>query len=111
MIVLNALAQQLGTILRLQQVRRAVGIGRVVLALPPLVILEPGLGVVNPSPIRPAVDLHLQHAQIQPQLNLPPSIVALDHADGDFVRAIGPVAKDGIDVEGHGLDLHRGLVE
>ena len=68
MVVLHAFAQQLGAILRLQQIRRAVRIGRVVLALPPLVVFEPRLRVVNPPAVGPAVEFHLQHAQVEPQL-------------------------------------------
>jgi len=62
MVVLHALAQQLSTIFRLQLVRLTIWVGCIVVALPTLVVGEPGFFVVDAASVRPTVELHLHQA-------------------------------------------------
>jgi hypothetical protein len=66
----------------------------IVLLLPPLMKFEPRLALVDPPPVGPTIDLHLQDSKVQAELDSPLPIVAVDDPDGDFVRSIVPVAKN-----------------
>ena len=94
-------AEQLGAIFRFEQIRRAIRIRRVVISLPALMVFEPGRCIMDSATIGPTIELHLQHAKIQAQLDFSPSVETLDHPHGNLVGAIGPIADDGIDVGRH----------
>ena len=54
---------------------------RIVRLLCAAVELQPGIATFRTRPVRPAVDLHLQEAQIEPQLNLFAAIIAGNDAN------------------------------
>ena len=48
-----------------------------------------------------AVEFHLQHTQVEPQLDLPLAVVSLDDADSDLIWPIRPIFQNGFDIPGH----------
>ncbi len=70
MVELDPLAQQPRAIFAFQGERRPVGVASVVRRLPVLVIVQPGLVLIDHAlPVRPAVHFHLQQPEIEPQLD------------------------------------------
>ena len=65
MVILHAFAQKFRAVLRFEQVRCTVGIRSVMFTLTLLVMLQPRGGVVNATSVRPPVEFHLQHTQIE----------------------------------------------
>ncbi len=101
MVVLHAFALQFAAILRLKAIGSAVGVGGVVIFLSTLVVFEPGTRIMDLAAVGPAIELHLEDAQVEPQLDLPLAVVPLNDADGDLVWPVGPIFQNGVDVPGH----------
>jgi hypothetical protein len=51
--------------------------------------------------VRPTGQLHLQHAQIDPQLQLLPSIQTEDFANLDFAVLVRPIPQYRVQIQAH----------
>ena len=102
MVVLHAFAQQQLAIVGRKLERGAVGMGRVVVLLAAAEDLEPRFAAFGLLAVGPAVDFHLQDAQIEPDLNFVAAVVAGNDADGEPIGIVFPAFENGCQVFGHG---------
>ena len=77
-VVLHPFAPQPDAVLLAQQKGRRIGMRLVVRLLLVLVVVQPRLEALRPESVGPAVHLHLEDAQVDPQLDLAPAVVAGD---------------------------------
>jgi hypothetical protein len=68
---------------------------------PALMINEKRLAVVGALAIRAAGDLHLEHAEIDPELEFFPAIEADDLPDFDGAWLMRPIPEERIEIETH----------
>ena len=92
-VILHRLAPQPDAVLLAQQKRRRIGMRLVVRLLPVLVVVQPRLEAFGAESVGPAVHLHLQDAQVHPQLDLAPAVVAGDDPHQHLVGLELPLAR------------------
>ena len=73
----------------------------VVRLLQVLVVVQPRLEALGAMPVGPAVHLHLQNAQVYPQLDLAPAVVAGNDPHEHLVGPKLPLAENFRQVVGH----------
>src|SRR5205085_1418889 len=98
MIILNAFLLQLRALLS----RKLVSLAFLLDASGPLLmIFQKRFAIVGTAAIRPAAQFHLQHAEIDSQLQFFAAIEAGDLAHFDAAALVRPISQDAIEIQTH----------
>ena len=94
MVILDRLAPQPQAVFLAQLEGGRIGMRLVVRLLQVFVVVQPRLEALGAMPVGPAVHLHLQNAQVYPQLDLAPAVVAGNDPHEHLVGPKLPLARE-----------------